>query len=1166
MKRSFKPGIVISLIVMIFAVFFAASCSDGGNNGGGNQSGGKSVPLTADMISLNYNPDFTVYTGIPIVFDEYMYSISVNGTAANIRDFSFVYRDNVNAGTATVTVTSISSNIVHGSADIHFTILPGAKEVYSAEDAVKTLSDPNYDSVTLFSELKVGAGETFSVPENKTLTVNLNIENYGVIDVQGDLNVYRNVKMYNYGTVNVKGGSLALGSNAELYNASDSAFNGKIVNNGTVYCNGEAFQGIEGNGSVVVRKPLAEAPITIENAKVRYIKGGTDFLPGKINVTRKNGIVASASAFSPKYYDNDYIGIAAVELTAPIDDADYFGEATVNYEIIPAAVTVDSETELYAAFSDPEIDYVVFNNSLGRIDTPFTVPEGYTLDMGSAAWVTLWADTLTVKGTLLAANVNVGSFGVTSSGSVEIAHDLDISGELSLDGDLLYNGTDSDYAVLNSAPAGNGVFVNKGILYYQSESVFDTSLIDNSLGKIYSYRALDGLSNVVVKYEISDPEIMWSSFQTTQYNASEQYPALRYREDLGRLYSSQYRVSYYREGVKTEDLISAGKITMRIEIKLQTENAFRGSADFEYEILRSEKGVSDASTLESAAKDSNYFRVYLTKNIDSLYSLEIAEGVEFDLNGYNLSVTKLINRGTTVIPFAETAEGYEPLNSDCALRFDIIENYGEIVNGSFMAMMPYRSDRGYVAADSAIFTNNGVLAVDFAILNEFAAVSGTGEIIARKYASDLSFELNETVFVYNTAPHTPGYTVTYISSGDPVSDIVLTEKYSGNVAAGQAKLELYTENQTYFSAYYIPYSGRISLPFTVLRGETVAGDADSLIAAANDPSWEKITLTDDILIGSTTFALQENVVLDCGAHLLSVDNTVSISVPGTSAILSEVDSLSDFETMKYVATDIKLLCDIGDNTLNVNIDAAFGYSVELNVDLNGYALNAALIIGANSVVNGNGVKLRFFDSSAGKTGSITGINGSTEASYAVTTNNGKNNTYVDLELENITVYGLNLKSGDSSYKTVSVVATDCEIIGKNDASFAVSTASSNCFGLSAAFYSCDITGSSAVRLFFKEKSIYFADCTVNAYGTYTKPYTSNSGKGYALALNYRDGYTDHVFERTAFTSLNGYAVVQINDGFDADSCKAYFNGCTLIGAAGVGNYYAADDGTLIFNP
>lgn len=1161
MKKSFK--IVILLSILMIVAFFVASCSSVDDKGG-TLSGGKSVPLTADMISLNYYPDLTVYTGSSIVFDEYMFTVNVNGTAANIKDFSFSYRDNVNAGTATVTVTAISSDLVHGSANIHFTILPGKKDVYSSADAVKTLADPNYDSVTLFSELKVGAGETFSVPSNKTLSAFQTVENYGTIDIKGGFNLYSNVKMYNYGTVNVKGGSLALGLNAELYNASDSAFNGKIVNNGTVYCNGEAFQGIEGNGSVVVRKPLAEAPITIENAKVRYIKGGTDFLPGKINVTRKNGIVASASAFSPKYYDNDYIGIAAVELTAPIDDADYFGEATVNYEIIPAAVTVDSETELYAAFSDPEIDYVVFNNSLGRIDTPFTVPEGYTLDMGSATWVTLWADALTVKGTLLAANVNVRSLSVVSSGSVEIAHDLDISGELSLDGDLTYNGTDSDYAVLNSAPSGNGVFVNKGILYYQSESVFDTSLIDNSLGKIYSYRALDGLSNVVVKYEISDPEIMWSSFQTTQYNASEQYPTLRYREDLGSLYSSQYRVSYYREGVKTEDLISAGKITMRIEIKLQTENAFRGSAEFEYEILRSEKGVSDASTLESAAKDSNYFRVYLTKNIDSLYSLEIVEGVEFDLNGYNLSVTKLINRGTTVIPFAETAEGYEPLNSDCALRFDIIENYGEIVNGSFMAMMPYRSDRGYVATESAIFTNNGVLAVDFAILDEFAAVSGPGEIIARKYASDLSFELNETVFVYNTAPHTPGYTVTDVSSGDPVYDIVLTEKYSKNVAAGQAKLELYTENQTYFSAYYIPYSYRISLPFTVIRGETVAGDAESLVSAAGDANWERITLIGDISLGYTSVALQENVVLDCGEYLLGVDNSVSISVPDTSAILSEVDSLSDFKTMKYVATDIKLLCDIGDNTTNVNIDAAFGYSVDLKVDLNGCAFNAALIIGANSAVNGNGVKLGFFDSSAGKTGSITGMDGSTDASYAVSTDNGKNNTYVELELENITVYGLNLKSGNSSYKTVSVVATDCEIIGKNDTSFAVSTASSNCFGLSAAFYSCDITGSSAVRLFSKEKSIYFADCTVNAYGTYTKPYTSNSGKGYALALNYRDGYTDHVFERTAFTSLNGYAVVQINDGFDADSCKAYFNGCTLRGAAGAGNYYAADEGALIF--
>ena len=1163
MKKSFK--IVILLSILMIVAFFVASCSSVDDKGG-TLSGGKSVPLTADMISLNYNPDFTVYTGIPIVFDEYMYSISVNGTAANIRDFSFVYRDNVNAGTATVTVTAISSDLVHGSAEIHFTILPGAKEVYSAEDAVKTLSDPNYDTVTLYSELRVGGGESFSVPENKTLTVNLNIENYGVIDVQGDLNVYRNVKMYNYGTVNVKGGSLALGSNAELYNASDSAFNGKIVNNGTVYCNGEAIQGIEGGGLVVVRKPLDEAPIMLENDKVRYIKGETNFLPGNINVTRKNGLVVSASAFSPRYCDNDYIGIASVELTAPINDADYYGIATVTYEIIPAAVTVGNETELNAAFSDPEINYVVFQNSLGKIDSPFTVPEGYTLDMGSAAWVTLRADTLTVKGTLLAANVNVGSFGVTSSGSVEIAHDLDISGELSLDGDLLYNGTDSDYAVLNSAPAGNGVFVNKGILYYQSESVFDTSLIDNSLGKIYSYRALDGLSNVVVKYEISDPEIMWSSFQITQYNASEQYPTLRYREDLGSLYSSQYRVSYYREGVKTEDLISAGKITMRMEIKPYTENAFRGSADFEYEILRSEKGVSDASSLKNAAKDSNYFRVYLTKNIDSLYSLEVVEGVEFDLNGYKLNVTKLINRGTTVIPFSETADGHELLNSDCALRFDIIENYGEIVNGSFMAMMPYRSDRGYVATESAIFTNNGVLAVDFAILDEFAAVSGSGEIIARKYASDLSFELNETVFVYNTAPHTPGYTVTDVSSGDPVYDIVLTEKYSKNVAAGQAKLELYTENQTYFSAYYIPYSYRISLPFTVIRGETVAGDAESLVSAAGDANWERITLIGDISLGYTSVALQENVVLDCGEYLLGVDNSVSISVPDTSAILSEVDSLSDFETMKYVATDIKLLCDIGDNTTNVNIDAAFGYSVDLKVDLNGCAFNAALIIGANSAANGNGVKLRFFDSSAGKTGSITGMDGSTGASYAVSTDNGKNNTYVELELENITVYGLNLKSGNSSYKTVSVVATDCEIIGKNDASFAVSTANSNCFGLSAAFYSCDITGSSAVRLFSKEKSIYFADCTVNAYGTYIKPYTSNSGKGYALSLNYREGYTDHVFERTAFTSLYGYAVVQTNDGFDADSCKAYFNGCTLRGAAGVGNYYAADEGTMIFNP
>ena len=86
MKKSFK--IVILLSILMIVAFFVASCSSVDDKGG-TLSGGKSVPLTADMISLNYNPDFTVYTGIPIVFDEYMYSISVNGTAANIRDFSF---------------------------------------------------------------------------------------------------------------------------------------------------------------------------------------------------------------------------------------------------------------------------------------------------------------------------------------------------------------------------------------------------------------------------------------------------------------------------------------------------------------------------------------------------------------------------------------------------------------------------------------------------------------------------------------------------------------------------------------------------------------------------------------------------------------------------------------------------------------------------------------------------------------------------------------------------------------------------------------------------------------------------------------------------------------------------------------------------------------------
>ena len=521
MKKAFR--IILPVIALTICLLFVASCGGGGTTGGDNGASG-GVRLTEDMVTLKF--DSVNYIGEPIVFDDSAFEIIVNGTAANLRDFSFAYRDNVNAGTATVTVTAVSSDLVYGSVDKHFTILPGATTAYSLEEAKSALNNANFALVTLSAVTTIAEGETFVIPEGKSLQANLGIDNYGEIKALGDFGLYTNVKLNNYGKLTVEG-KLALSNGAAIYNIASGNLRGKIVNNGTLYFNGEAPSGIEGNGNVVVRRPLEEAEVTLENEQVRYVKGGNGFLPGKITVKPPKGTASDGSKYSPVYSDNDYIGTAYVTLTAPIDDAYFYGEKEVDYEIIPAAVTVTSEDALNDAFADKEVNYVTYRQSIYKYTGSFTVPEGYTLDMGAGDTVHLSAEDITVNGTLLAANLNAGTLTVPEGGSITVSRDMTVRESLLNSGKIVYNGGEYDKLAFEGSISNSGSIVNNGIAFYESETPFDVTGFENSNGKLYSYCALEGLVNVIVKYDISDPEVMWLSYQTTPYNAEEQKPYIR---------------------------------------------------------------------------------------------------------------------------------------------------------------------------------------------------------------------------------------------------------------------------------------------------------------------------------------------------------------------------------------------------------------------------------------------------------------------------------------------------------------------------------------------------------------------------------------------------------------------------------------------------------------
>ena len=534
--------------------------------------------------------------------------------------------------------------------------------------------------------------------------------------------------------------------------------------------------------------------------------------------------------------------------------------------------------------------------------------------------------------------------------------------------------------------------------------------------------------------------------------------------------------------------------------------------------------------------------------------------MELDLNGHKLDVFGLKNYGRLVIPANDFAEGYTPGFDDCNLYFCSIDNYGHIENNGLIASSPGINGCYFNNAEDSEFINNGSVTVDEAMLDGATPSSGTGTMIGRKYYEDLAFALTETEFYYDETEKEPDFTVTLKKDGSPVDKSIFTRRYVSNLSAGTAKLYVYVENANIYSEYYITFSKVVSndlmLTFTIYRGVAEAGTKEELLAAVADANYERVTLKGDIGLDSSALTLSENVILDCGSYLLTTDGTVAPSVPATSAITAEVSDIDSFNTMKYIATDVKLLRDIGNNTETVAFDAV-NYSVDLDVDLNGYNLCAAVRIGNNTTNKALLVKTRFYDGSETKTGKISGLTLTDSEIYAIFTGRSDGGSNVELILEDITVNGLDMGSGDGN--TCSITVNGCKILGANDMSHAVSTDSAKYnIGLSSAFTDCVIEGYSAININSRETSCTFDNCTIKGTGTYIAPSgTYDAGKGYGVAV-YFNYATNPVFTDCNIESVNGIAIVQTQYSSSKDYsgiCSVNVNGGTLKGAQGAYREY-----------
>ena len=1132
----------IFLYIILTAIFAACFVACASTHMPTEQNG--KVLLTSDAVSLHYVSP--VYTGSPIELGSEAIDIRLNGRAQELSGFDIEYSDNVNAGTAYIVITAKESNAsLYGSVRIPFTILPATADVYVAQDAATFLADDNYSTVTLNGVMSIGAEIALNVPEGKILNIGIGsaIDFKGTLDINGKLQLLSGATLVNSGSI-TNNGEINISGNAEFYTSSPATGTGTFSNRGTLYCN-DAQHGYPGN--VVIRVPLSDATVELQNERIEYQKGVTGYTPGKVTIRRPDGYTRDVNDFSPVFSSNDYIGIAYLTLTAAPGDANFYGSISVPYEIVPGKATVQDLEALRAALGDPDYAEIY-------IDGNISVPEGETLIIPEGYALTLYSGSLRSQGSVIVNGT------VSSSSAKLVANDIEINGSMFVDGALVVEGRFVNNGFVKftnnsglspglsvSSLVNNGTIINTGNVYYKSETPFVAGEFDNVNGNVYSYCQIDGLLNVTVKYDVADEEVFFLANDTAYYNATEQKPGLRFAH--GSLSMSYCYVYYYRDGKPTTDFTQPGTIEVRLSVRSDTPNAYRGSASRYYTINRGTTTVSNYSSLSRALKDVNYEKVQLDTNYNdsttSVKMITVSENVTLDTGGAYATFLSVKNYGT-IVNGASAMQEDLPSDGDNCLICSEFDNYGTFVNNGIFATSS--SENSYfVSHNGATFENNG-----YAYLNardDATSVEGDGFVSLRRYLTEFDFTPEYTQTYYDASAKTPVVNVSEKSDGSEVVTDRLYFDYRSNVNAGTARILVAVQDPGVFA----PYSGIVEITFEILRSSVQVTSAQALLSAAADGNYCLIELESNVYLGDASLTLQPDVILDCSSYELTLSDGNYPVVPDNSSIKAVVSDIGLFKSYIKFATDVSLVSNIGDNSETLIFDSSEN-KVNLVVDLNGFDLKAAVQLSPGK----NSFDLKITDTSSERTGTVSGIVTNGERSgYAVTTS-GHGDYSVKVVLENITVYGLKPVSG--SGKKCELTATDCTFYAGGGA-YAIYMHDSANIGLSAVFNNCNVTAEQAVYMSGWETKIEFNGCNITATGRYSAPSAySSPGTGFAVAVYFLHP-TQPIFNNCTIVSQNGYALVQTQpnsaSSYPPQTFCIHVNGGTLSGA--VGQYYVFTD-------
>ena len=1050
----FKRVLIVALIALV--LLSAAACVTDDEKG--KVEPAQKTQLTADMITVGGTYS---YTGEPVCPDQSgTISVVADGSHVDASQFTYSYSDNVNAGTASVTVTAKEScTKVTGSATAHFEIAPATKTSSDGSALQSLLDNPNYGMIYYDGNDALAANSALVVPKGKTLQLNNGLTVNGKLTVDGTLIVYNNGKLFGSGSL-TNNGTLELRRGARLFAPSGTiSGDGDVVNEGTVYVNSATNI----DGSVVVRRDLSDAEISLQYPELKYDKDIAKYTPGRITISHPDiSGTADGGGYSPVYSDNYGVGTATVTLSAPIDDERFFGTASATYRIVPGDVTVTSVEDALDALADANYGAVRLIGQQ-RYAADITVPQGKTLTIAS---------------------------------SLDCTGKLTNLGTLQVEGTLMTDDFDADQ---------NAHIINTGTIFCNCDFVFDPTRTDNAKGTIYSYCAQSpDLPGAIEKHDIAAPSTGFVFDPATlTYNgaAHDIFPVTAF----GAIGIRDISVSYYRDGKSTKDLTSVGTIEARYSVAKNSRNAYRGSASLSFEIDPGTASVSNRTALSSALSDPGYYLVTMTDDITDIGTVQVPEGKTLDTGGNKLECIDLINYGTVLNPYDGNLS--DPSAVGALIRADKVTNCGKIVNRGIIALSPLQG-ASWQQQSGSEFVNGGVV-----FINENTEVALIGDVRVRIFIDSVDIALEDASIDYDGDEKCPTVTATKGDASIPADDMIVT--YTDNVFAGQATVTVSGKG-----GLFAALVGSKTLTFEIKRGATTVSDKASLLAALDDENWQTIILGADIEVGSAAIELHENTTVACGEYMLVTDNIPS--VPQTSAITATATSVDRLSALLRSATYVTLGDNMTGDIINVKGTKT---PLAVTLDLDGKSLGAALCLDGDGntidlTVTNSSETQSYLAGSASATAAVV-ISGDSNRDVTHLTLESINingivvdapNASVDLTVMNcyIITQGANGRAVDLSRPQSSVQSpfaatfTDCKISGNEGVYInAPSATFTRCTITADGEYSVPSSYSNAgsgfaAAIYFNEgvpTSVVFEKCELN------------STNGYALVQAQSDAYS-----------------------------------------------------------